>query len=121
MIKTVSIVLIFTLLFGLLDQSLINLYNVKSLVMLPSNKLNTQFTIVASIKETNSKDDIVNRPIYDNKNNQYFLKRNKNNIYLMKPVIGIKYSNEYNITSRPKKDRILMKFPYTFCATLGEL
>ena len=114
MIKTVSIVLIFTLLFGLLDQSLINLYNVKSLVMLPSNKLNTQFTIVASIKETNSKDDIVNRPIYDNKNNQYFLKRNKNNIYLMKPVIGIKYSNEYNITSRPKKDRILMKFPIHF-------
>lgn len=61
-------------------------------LVLPKDKLNSQFSIVGSVSKADSVNDQYARPLYSSKNNQYYFKEYYNHIILMEPNIGINYN-----------------------------
>jgi hypothetical protein len=67
----------------------VNKYNI---IILPKDKLNTQFSIIGSVSRADSINDQYARPLYNNLQNQYYFKEFNNHIIIMQPNIGIKYN-----------------------------
>lgn len=95
--------------FGL--YTIFQLWFTDTYLILPKYNLEKDFGIVASVSEANSIDDIIGRPLYTDKINQYYFKDDGPTINLIRPNIGITFTSEYKGNDLSKRDKVIKRLP----------
>ena len=91
-----------------------NIFLENAYLVIPSQHMNKDFGIVASVSETDSIHDIIGRPLYSKEINQYYFKDDNDYVNLMQPNIGISFSSEYNGNKLSISDRVMARLPKLF-------